>query len=81
MSVNNLFHNKLTIAFKTNDETLKHISGKDYFIAIHKDGQFTLTTFQLQETEEIISIAKRDLFQGVNIITIFDPDINPILER
>jgi len=81
MSVNNLFRNKLTIAFKTNHKTLKHINGKDHFIAIHKDGQFTLTTFQLQETEETISIAKRDLFQGVNIITIFDPDINPILER
>ncbi|TAI48058.1 hypothetical protein [Flagellimonas allohymeniacidonis] len=81
LSVNNLFDDKVAILMKTNDQTLKEIKGKDHFLAIHRDGLLTLNAFQFEDTEHSIMISKDKLLRGVNIITVFDANLNPIIER
>nr|WP_299340305.1 hypothetical protein [Allomuricauda sp.] len=81
LSVNNLFDDKLAILLKTNEETLGNIKGKDHFVAVHRDGILTLNAFQFDDTKHSILISKDKLLKGVNIITVFDHNLNPILER
>ncbi|WP_222981681.1 hypothetical protein [Flagellimonas meishanensis] len=81
LSVNNLFDDKVAILLKTNERTLDHIRGKDYFVAIHRDGILTLNAFQFNDSEHSILVSKDKLLKGMNIITVFDHNLNPILER
>ncbi|NAY92141.1 hypothetical protein GTQ34_09435 [Muricauda sp. JGD-17] len=81
LSVNNLFDDKVAILLKTNEQTLENIKGKDHFVAIHRDGILILNAFQFNDSEHSILVSKDKLLKGMNIITVFDHDLNPILER
>ena len=72
----------ISIFLKTNDLTLNDISGKPYFISIHngtKIKQFSIE-FSTNLTEEIF-INPFYLHKGINIITLFNLQNNPIAER
>lgn len=81
ITVNNIIEDKLLIVLKTNKETLQQIKEKEFHLAIHRDGLMTLKSFSLNETEKTISISKGKLLTGINIVTLFDQELNPISER
>lgn len=70
------------IVLRTNKRTLKSIKEKNYELFIHNASN--IKSFPIKFTgEEVLKIInKNDLFEGFNIITLFDLDKNtPILER
>ncbi|QCW98752.1 hypothetical protein FGM00_00940 [Aggregatimonas sangjinii] len=80
-SANNLNEEKITIALHTNAKTLTNIKGKDFHIAIHRDGLLMLNSFQFEGEEKTLAFTKDKLWPGINILTLFDQDLNPIAER
>ncbi len=82
MILNNPFPDKIIINFSTNEATLKANPSKKYKVLIHQNGnQKTIALTFDNTTEKTISVLKKELFKGVNTITVFDDDNNPILER
>ncbi|MEL7270471.1 MAG: hypothetical protein AAGL34_12925 [Bacteroidota bacterium] len=81
LSTNSLFQDKVVLDIKTNNATLEQIGGRDYFVAIHRDGVLALKVLKMSQNQQSLAIPKNKLRSGMNIITIFDHDLNPILER
>ncbi|MGB3149546.1 MAG: hypothetical protein WBB27_02700 [Maribacter sp.] len=81
ININNIIEDKLLIVLKTNEATLPYIKGKEFHLAVHRDGLMTLKTLSINETERTITIAKDKLLTGTNIVTLFDQELNPIAER
>ncbi|MEM6892795.1 MAG: hypothetical protein AAF554_03830 [Bacteroidota bacterium] len=81
LSTNSLFPDKVVLDIKTNTSTLEQIGGRDYFVAIHRDGILALKVLKMNQNQQSLAIPKNKLRSGMNIITIFDHDLNPILER
>ncbi len=81
LSVNNLLDNKLVVSLRTNDETLSSIRGKDFYLAIHRDGLMAFHNFRFNERENKIYLNKDELWPGVNTITLFNNKLIPIAER
>jgi len=82
MIVNNPFPDKIIINFSTNEETLAYNPSKEYKVLIHQNGNLKTLGLKFEDsTEKVISVPKSDLFKGVNTITVFDNDENPVLER
>ena len=75
--------NELFISIATNKATYKKIKKKPYHLLIHKNGVSKSSPFVFNQSEkEIIIPLKGDfLFEGINIITLFDDQQNPIAER
>ncbi|WP_282018134.1 hypothetical protein [Salegentibacter mishustinae] len=80
---NNFLKDKLIISLKTNEKTLSKIEKKDFLIAIHKNGEMRQYKFQFPKGKTIapIDISTDSLFAGVNTITVFNEDFQPLLER
>nr|WP_321237120.1 hypothetical protein [uncultured Psychroserpens sp.] len=73
---------KTFITVKTNSATLSDLQNKVYTIAIHNGNQLKEINFRFNEDLEIVkAISNTDLFSGINIITVFDSNNAPILER
>lgn len=82
MIVNNPFPDKVIINFNTNAETLNANPTKEYKVLIHQNGNLKTIAFVFENaTEKIISVPKKELFKGINTITVFDDNSTPILER
>lgn len=77
----NHVRNDLAIELKTNEKTLDEIRGKSYRLTFHNGKQIK----GLPVVFEQLSLARRinleELFVGVNIITLFNENNEPILER
>ncbi|AXG68259.1 hypothetical protein KORDIASMS9_00452 [Kordia sp. SMS9] len=76
-----LTENDIILDFSTNEETLKNNPNKKYKILIHQHGKLKTVALQFDELQKAIRIPKVELFKGINTITVFDNDQNPILER
>jgi hypothetical protein len=73
---------KTYIALTTNPQSQKIFKDKPFTVAIHNGGEITLQEFDFNESASInIQLDDKQLFTGINIITIFDPNERPILER
>ncbi|MFD2586347.1 hypothetical protein ACFSQJ_05370 [Croceitalea marina] len=81
LNINNIINDKLFISLKTNQPTLEKIKGKEFYLAVHRDGLMAIKTFKINDLEKEIKIDKSKLLNGTNIITLFDEDLNPISER
>ncbi|WP_420575017.1 MG2 domain-containing protein [Kordia sp.] len=79
--LNNLSQDNVIINFSTNTETIAFNPTKQYKVLIHQNGNLKTINLQFENTEKTISISKKDLFKGINTITVFDNNKNPILER
>ena len=79
----NFLKDKLIISLRTNEKTLSKIEKKDFLVAIHKNGEMRQYKFQFPKGKTIapIDISTDSLFSGVNTITIFNKDFQPLLER
>ncbi|NNC45681.1 MAG: hypothetical protein HKN99_07350, partial [Winogradskyella sp.] len=80
ISVNDL-QDKLAIKFATNDTSLNLITNTNYYMVIHNGDDLRVIPFKFKEKEVLKVIPKTDLFAGINIITVFDGNKKPILER
>ena len=80
--VNNNASDKVIISLNTNTSTLPNIGNKNYKLLIHKDGKLKKVQFSFDgQTEKLLAIQKDELFFGINTITLFDSNNQPILER
>lgn len=71
------------LAVRTNPATKADLKERNLVVVLHKDGK--LKDFEISfpdnELELEIPIHNDSLFPGVNTITIFDPQLNPLSER
>ncbi|NER14118.1 hypothetical protein GWK08_11750 [Leptobacterium flavescens] len=83
VSVNNQAKENVIIALRTNDLTLEDIDSKKFQLLIHKNGKYSRTTipFKMGRKNTLISFKRENLFKGINIITLFDENGKPLLER
>lgn len=81
MTVNNLHKEKVIINLSLNNKSLKLFKDKEYKIFIHKDGKAQIIPCTIDKKEKRIVIDKKGLYKGVNIITVFNEERKPILER
>ncbi|MFN4197409.1 MAG: hypothetical protein ACK4FS_00115 [Flavobacterium sp.] len=73
MSVQNPFDkNFIMVEVKTNPETLKNIKGKSYSIIVHKNEQYRMLEFDLEQLTTQVPVDKKDLFEGINFIRLVD---------
>ncbi|MEM6718523.1 MAG: hypothetical protein AAF611_04320 [Bacteroidota bacterium] len=76
------FQDKIFLNFNTNQATLERFPTRKYKVLIHQNGKQKTIEFSFDgATEKIVSVLKKDLFKGVNTITVFTEDNTPILER
>ncbi|NER14119.1 hypothetical protein GWK08_11755 [Leptobacterium flavescens] len=83
VSVNNQAKENVIIALRTNDLTLEDIDSRQFQLLIHKNGKYsrTIIPFKMGRKNTLISFKRENLFKGINIITLFDENGNPVLER
>ncbi|WP_298416680.1 hypothetical protein [uncultured Kordia sp.] len=80
--MNTLFPDRAIITLNTNEETLKNHSNTKYKLLIHQSGKLKTVSFTFdQGIAKTITIPKNELFKGVNTVTLFDENEQPILER
>lgn len=73
---------KIALTIKTNEATLPSINKSFFKLAIHNGQELKEIAFKFGEsTSEIKVIPTKDIFNGLNIFTIFDANNTPILER
>ncbi|OUR96091.1 hypothetical protein A9Q86_16570 [Flavobacteriales bacterium 33_180_T64] len=73
---------KTYVTFKTNEATHKQIANKAFVMAIHNGDQLKAFNFKFNQSLKVVkAISNTDLFSGINIITIFDANNTPVLER
>jgi len=82
LAINNTISDNVIISLHTNAQTLPTIAGKQYKLRIHKNGRIKFIPVVFKDRQEInIRITKKDLYKGINTVTIFDEKNTPILER
>lgn len=74
---------KILFSIKTNQTTYNNMESKSFLFAFHKDGTMKAFNFTIPQKglTANLTLTKDALFPGVNIITIFTDDMEPILER
>lgn len=72
----------LIVTLRTNDRTLKNIKSEIYTIGIHNGKEMVISNVSF-DNEPIINqkIKSSSLFSGINVITVFNQQNQPILER
>jgi hypothetical protein len=80
INVNNT-RNSLALSFRTNESTLKDIKGKLFKMTIHNGNEGNGFVFRFNKKQIVKIIDHKLLFSGTNIITLFDEENRPILER
>jgi hypothetical protein len=81
LSLNNL-GSKVALTIRSNANTLQNIKGKTFRIVIHNGSLIKSLDLSFTDTQDITKLINlSDLYSGMNIITVFDEDNNPLLER
>jgi len=83
INVKNNINPYLEITLSTNNTTLPTIANKDFRVLIHNTNKYYDRTIKFPSKEKALTlfVKKSLLTSGVNIITIFDENDIPILER
>lgn len=81
INTNNNKKDRLIISFLTNKESLKRVYNDSLKLMIHRDGLLKTIKFKMSKEYKLIQIPKKDLFKGINILTILNSEDKPILER
>ncbi len=82
MSINNLFDDSIVIELNTNPNTSKDIEQKEYYLLIRQNGESrkVAVSFLPNQYKKPIHIGRKELFEGINSITLFEEEV-PVLER
>lgn len=81
LMLQSLKENDVILDFSTNEETRNNNPNKSYKVLIHQHGKLKTVVLQFDTHQKAIRIKKDELFKGINTITVFDNEQNPILER
>jgi len=83
VTVNNLNDEQLFIGLATNKSTLPELLGKNFYLLIHRDGAIKKIDFKFESNvyQYTIPVSRARLFSGVNILTFFNEQNQPIVER
>lgn len=81
--INTIRNDEHHLSIKTNQKTRRLLKNKKFLLAVHKNGNIREYEFSFpyDQLEVNIFMKKNSLFAGVNTITIFDPNLQPVLER
>jgi hypothetical protein len=79
--VNNLRGDKTIITLSMNDESWNQYKDESFKLLLHKDGKVKPIPVAFDQKTKQIVIAKTDLYNGVNTVTLFNNKEQPILER
>ena len=71
----------MIVELLTNPASFNRFKGALFKAALHNGSELFLTEFSIQAQEAVLKFPKEQWFSGVNIITIFDENNRPILER
>jgi len=75
-------NNKIGLVFRTNTTTLPDIANKTFKLTIGNGRQLNVSDISFKNNTEIKAlISHADLNTGINIITLFDDNNKPLLER
>ncbi|TQD39788.1 Plug domain-containing protein [Haloflavibacter putidus] len=80
----NIFAPKeIIVAVKTNQQSIDFVKNKNYSLIVRQAGKMQGIGFQISEKDlaSNLHLKKSKLFPGVNTITIFNENFEPILER
>ncbi|MES2110680.1 MAG: carboxypeptidase regulatory-like domain-containing protein [Bacteroidota bacterium] len=81
LEVDNDSLQKVSIQIKANAEYFKQNKDKVYKVAVYSGGVTTVISNTLDCTDIKFDMAKRRLHTGVNTVTLFSPDNEPLAER
>lgn len=81
ISVNNLRSDKTIVTLSLNEDSFTQFEDSSFKLLLHKDGNVKSIPVVFDQQIKQIVISKKDLFPGVNTITIFNEDEKPLLER
>jgi hypothetical protein len=81
IQVNNLRSDNVIVNLTTNSQSFNEVSQNSYELLIHKDGATKVIPVEFTTAQRKIAIPKKDLFKGINTVTLFDQNQTPILER
>lgn len=83
LTINNLLPETLYITLRTNMASLAKLGGKKFYIALHRQGVLETIplTFPKDQTIVTAQLSKHVLATGINIVTVFNADFKPLLER
>jgi hypothetical protein len=75
-------NDKIALVFRTNESTLPDIANKTFKLAIGNGSQLNVSNISFKTNTEINALINHiDLNSGINIITLFDENYKPVLER
>lgn len=81
MSVNNLRKNQTIVTLLLNENSLNLFKGQTFKLLLHKNGKVKTIPVVLDAASKQIAIRTTDLFKGVNILTLFNDQNQPLAER
>lgn len=74
--------NKIAITFNTNEQSLLDLKDKTFPMTIHNGKSIHHAKIEFKDSKQINKVIDyKDLYTGINIITLFDDSHQPILER
>ena len=81
IQLNNMRPNKTFISLVTNEVSLDLFKNDTLKLHIHNGGDIKTIPVIFKDISVTIALQKKDLFPGVNIVTLFNKNNIPILER
>lgn len=74
---------RILFSIKTNEATFNSLDENEFLFAFHKDGAMKALKFSFpkESLEANFTLINEALFPGVNTITVFNQNMEPVLER
>jgi len=79
--VNNMRNDKAIITLSMNQASWDQLNAQSFKLLLHKDGKVKPIPIVFDKKIKQIAIAKQDLYNGVNTVTLFNEKGQPLLER
>ena len=81
MAVNNLRKDKTIITLSMNNKSFELYKANKFKLLIHRDGKVKSIPVVFDQPIKQIVIAQKDIFKGVNTVTLFNDQDRPLSER
>lgn len=74
---------QLLFTLRTNEETFPSLKDKIFLFTFHKDGAMTALNIVFSESDKSANLTLKEdaLYPGMNTITVFNEQMEPVLER
>lgn len=69
------------VTIRTDSTSLEKLKGKPVFLAIRQNDKIDITEHFPNSPTTVIKILKSSLYEGMNILTLFNSDLVPVSER